>query len=41
MQSSGMLRHVVLVTADVSEESIASIIKMTRIGDLGNILAIT
>jgi hypothetical protein len=31
MLSSGMLRHVALVRADVSEEPIASIIRVTRI----------
>jgi hypothetical protein len=36
-----MLRCVVLVRTDVSEESIASIIKMTRIGELGTTLAVT
>jgi hypothetical protein len=32
--SSGMLRRVALVRADVSEELSASIIKVTRIGEL-------
>jgi hypothetical protein len=36
MASSGMLRHVALVGTDVSEELIASIIRVTRIGGLGN-----
>jgi hypothetical protein len=31
MASSGMLRHVTLVRTDVSEERIASIIRVTRI----------
>jgi hypothetical protein len=35
MQSSGMLRHVILVRTDVSEERSASIIRVTRIGELG------
>jgi hypothetical protein len=34
-----MLRHVALVRADVSEEHIASIIRVTRIGELGTTLA--
>jgi hypothetical protein len=41
MPFSGMLRHVVLVRTDVSEESSASIIKVTRIGELGTTLAVT
>jgi hypothetical protein len=40
MASSGLLRRVVLVRTDVSEERFASIIKVTRIGALG-ILAVT
>jgi hypothetical protein len=36
-----MLRHVALVRTDVSEELSASIIRMTRIGELGTMLAIT
>jgi hypothetical protein len=35
MSSSGMLRRVALVRTDVSEELSASIIKVTRIGELG------
>jgi hypothetical protein len=35
MPSSGMLRHVALVRADISEECIASIIRVTRMGKLG------
>jgi DNA-binding TFAR19-related protein (PDSD5 family) len=35
MESSRMLRRVALVKTDVSEELSASIIKMTRIGELG------
>jgi hypothetical protein len=34
MPSSGMLRRVVLVRTDVSEELSTSIIRVTRIGDL-------
>jgi hypothetical protein len=37
MPSSGMLPCVVLMTTDVSEESIASILRVTRIGELGTI----
>jgi hypothetical protein len=40
MLSYGMLRRVALVRTDVSEELSASIIRMTRIGELGT-LAIT
>jgi hypothetical protein len=40
MVSSGMLRHVVLVT-DVSKELSASFIRVTRIGELGTTLAVT
>jgi hypothetical protein len=36
-----MLRRVALVTTDVSEERIASIIKVTRIGKLEATLAVT
>jgi hypothetical protein len=39
MPSSGMLRHVALVTTEPSENSIAFIIKVTRIGVfLGSVL---
>jgi hypothetical protein len=41
MASSGMLRRVALVGTYVSEELSASIIKMTRIGELGTTLAVT
>jgi hypothetical protein len=41
MASSGMLRCVALVGADVSEERSASIIWVTRIGELGTKLAVT
>jgi hypothetical protein len=37
----GMLRRVALLRTDVSEESIASIVKVTRIGELGTTLAVT
>jgi hypothetical protein len=40
MSSSGMLRRVDLVGTDVLEEGIASIIRVTRIGELGT-LAVT
>jgi hypothetical protein len=39
MSSSGMLRRVALVRTDVSEELSASIIRVTRIGELGTTLA--
>jgi hypothetical protein len=35
-----MLCHMVLIRTDVSEERIASIIRMTKIGELGTTLAI-
>jgi hypothetical protein len=41
MMSSGILRRVALVRTDVSEECIASIIRVTRIGELGTTLAMT
>jgi hypothetical protein len=41
MASSGMLRLVALVRTDVSEERIASIIRLTRIGELGTTIAIS
>jgi hypothetical protein len=34
MRSSGMLRHVALVRTYISEENIASTIRVTRIGEL-------
>jgi hypothetical protein len=40
MASSGMLRRVALVVTDVSEELSTSIIRVTRIGELGTILAV-
>jgi hypothetical protein len=36
-----MLRHMALVRTEVSEENIASIIRVTRIGELGPALAVT
>jgi hypothetical protein len=36
-----MLRRVALVTTDISEELRASIIRVTRIGELGTALAVT
>jgi hypothetical protein len=36
-----MLRRVVLVRTDVSEELAASFIRVTRIGELGTTLAVT
>jgi hypothetical protein len=36
-----MLRHVTLVRTDVSEEPSASFIRVTKIGELGTILAAT
>jgi hypothetical protein len=41
LASSGILRHVALVRTDVSEELSGSIIRVTRIGELVTILAIT
>jgi hypothetical protein len=41
MPSSGMLRRVALVRTDVLEEPSASIIRVTRIGELGTTLAVT
>jgi hypothetical protein len=41
MTSSGMLRRVALVRTDVSEKLSASIIRVTRIGELGTMLAAT
>jgi hypothetical protein len=41
MASSGMLRRVALVRSDVSEERRASIIRVTRTGELGTTLAVT
>jgi hypothetical protein len=41
MASSRMLRRVALVRTNVSEELSASIMKVTRIGELGATLAVT
>jgi hypothetical protein len=41
MASSGMLRRVALVRTDLSEKRTASFIKVTRIGELGTMLAVT
>jgi hypothetical protein len=41
MASSGMLLLVALVRTDVSEELSASIIRVTRFGELGITLAVT
>jgi hypothetical protein len=41
MAPSGMLRRVALVRTDVSEELSTSIIRVTRIGELGTTLAVT
>jgi hypothetical protein len=35
--SSGMLRHVAVVRSDISEELSASIIRVTRISELGTL----
>jgi hypothetical protein len=37
MLSSGVLHHVAIVRTDISEECIASIIRVTRIGELGTL----
>jgi hypothetical protein len=41
MLSSAMLHRVALVRTDVLEECVASIIRVTRIGELGTTLAVT
>jgi hypothetical protein len=41
MASSGMLRRMALVRIEVSEELSASFIRVTRIGELGTMLAAT
>jgi hypothetical protein len=41
MPSSGMVRRMGFVRTGVSEESSASIIKVTRIGELGTSLTVT
>jgi hypothetical protein len=40
MPSSGMLCHLAPVTTDTSEEHNASIIRVTRIGELGTMLTV-
>jgi hypothetical protein len=41
MASCGMLRLVALVRTDVSQELSASIIMVTKIGEVGTMLAVT
>jgi hypothetical protein len=41
MSPFGMLRRVALVRTDGSEESSASFIRVTRIGEIGTTLAVT
>jgi DNA-binding TFAR19-related protein (PDSD5 family) len=41
MLSSGKLRRVALVRTDVSEEVSGSVIKVTRIGEIGITLTLT
>jgi hypothetical protein len=41
MPSSGMFRRVALVRTDVLEERVTSIIRATRIGEIGKTLAVT
>jgi hypothetical protein len=41
MPSSGMLRRVALIRTYVSEECIASFVRVTRIGELGTTQAVT
>jgi hypothetical protein len=41
MPSSGILRHVPLVRTEVSEERSASIIKVTKIGEIGTKIAVS
>jgi hypothetical protein len=41
MASSGMLRRVALVRTDVSEELSASIVRVTRISELGTTSGLT
>jgi DNA-binding TFAR19-related protein (PDSD5 family) len=41
MPPSGMLRRVALVRPDVSEELSASVVRVTRIGEIGTTLAVT
>jgi hypothetical protein len=41
MPPSGLLRHAALARTDISEERAASIIRVTRMGDLGTRLEVT
>jgi hypothetical protein len=41
MPSSGVLHHVALVRIDIAQERISSIIRVTRISELGTTLAVT
>jgi hypothetical protein len=41
MASSGMIRRVALIITDISEELHASIVRVTRIDELGTTLAVT
>jgi hypothetical protein len=41
MASSGMLRRVALVRTEVSKELSASVIRVTRVGELGTTLVVT
>jgi hypothetical protein len=41
MSSSGILRRVALVRTDFSEECSSSVVRVTRIGDIGTALAVT
>jgi DNA-binding TFAR19-related protein (PDSD5 family) len=41
MAPHGMLRRVALVRTDVAEENSSSLIRVTRIGELGSALAVT
>jgi hypothetical protein len=41
MASSAMLRRAALVRTDIAEELSASIIRVTRFGELGTTLAVT
>jgi hypothetical protein len=41
MPSTGILHHVALVRTDVSEEPSTSIVRVTRICELGTTLAVT
>jgi hypothetical protein len=41
VSSSGMLRHVALARTDILDKHIASIIRVTRIGELGTTSTVT